>query len=98
MNKFVFAFFVGWVFMPAVAVAPRTKCPTGYVMQADKGSVIITDGTSCPTGYVAAGNANSCLVASTNGDCLMYAPMGQTFTDTTGSYEYTQSCPFTMQS
>ena len=36
----------------------------------------------------------SCLVANPDGVCVMYAPAGTTYTDTSGhSFEFTQACP-----
>lgn len=75
----------------ANAAAPATSCPTGYISIVED-AMIITDST-CPTGYTSAGTASSCLVTSPSGSCIMYAPTGMTFTDSTGSYEFTSACP-----
>ena len=75
----------------AFAAAPSTSCPTGYVTIEEE-YLIISDG-SCPSGYTSAGTADSCLISSPAGSCIMYAPTGVTYTDDSGSYEFTSACP-----
>ena len=73
------------------AAAPSTSCPSGYATIEEE-YLIISD-SSCPTGYTSAGTADSCLISSPAGSCIMYAPTGVTYTDDSGSYEFTSACP-----
>ena len=73
------------------AAAPSTSCPSGYVAVEEE-YLIISDG-SCPSGYTSVGTADSCLVTSPSGACIMYAPAGVSYTDESGTYEYTSACP-----
>ena len=73
------------------AIAPSTSCPSGYVAIEEE-YMTIADG-SCPTGYTSTGTADSCLVASPAGSCIMYAPANTQYTDESGTYEYTAACP-----
>ena len=75
----------------AFAAAPSTSCPSGYITVLEE-YMDIAD-SSCPTGYTSAGTATSCLVASPSGSCIMYAPTGVSYTDESGTYEYTSACP-----
>lgn len=74
----------------ANAAEPSTSCPAGYI-SVNEDVMTIAD-SACPSGYVSAGTATSCLVSS-SGNCIMYAPTGITYTDDTGSYEFTSACP-----
>ena len=65
------------------------ECPTGYI---SIDAPYITIATSCPSGTTAVGTAESCL-ATLNGNCIMYAPAGMSFTDDAGTYEFTDACP-----
>ena len=71
------------------AAAPDTSCPSGYTAI---DAPHITIATSCPSGYIAIGTAESCLVSNPSGNCIMYAPVGMSFTDEYGTYEYTEPC------
>ena len=73
------------------AAAPSTSCPAGYVAVVES-YMEIADST-CPSGYTSAGTADSCLISSPAGSCIMYAPTGVTYTDSSGSYEFTSACP-----
>ena len=73
----------------AYAAAPSTSCPSGFVAIDD---AYVTIATSCPSGTTAAGTAESCLVSSPAGDCIMYAPAGVSYTDDSGTYEFTDAC------
>lgn len=77
--------------MGAIAAAPSTSCPSGYATIEEE-YLIISDG-SCPSGYTSVGTADSCLVASPSGSCIMYVPTGVSYTDASGTYEYTSACP-----
>ena len=74
----------------AIAAEPSTSCPSGYVAVVEK-YMTIADG-SCPSGYKDAGTATSCLVSNPGGSCIMYAPANTTYSDSTGSYVFEQSC------
>ncbi len=88
MKKYLFLLLV----VPCVANAaePPTTCPTGF-RAVDETSMTIA--TSCASGTHSAGTADSCLVTSPNGTCIMYIPAGTPYTDDTGTYEYTEPCP-----
>ena len=73
----------------AYATAPSTSCPTGYIA-IDEPQITIA--TSCPSSTTAIGTAESCLVSNPAGDCIMYAPAGVSYTDDTGTYEFTDAC------
>ena len=74
----------------AFAAAPSTSCPSGYVAVVEDYMTIAN--SSCPSGYTSAGTATSCIVTSPGGSCIMYAPVGVSYTDSTGTYEYTSAC------
>ena len=73
----------------AYATAPSTSCPTGYIA-IDEPQITIA--TNCPSGTTAIGTAESCLVSNPAGDCIMYVPAGVSYTDDTGTYEFTDAC------
>jgi len=73
----------------AYAAAPSTSCPTGYIAIDEE---YITIATNCPSGTISIGTAESCLVSSPAGDCIMYAPAGVSYTDESGTYEFTDAC------
>ena len=75
----------------AFAAAPSTTCPAGYVAVVE--SYMEIADRACPIGYTYVGTANSCLISSPAGSCIMYAPTNTTYTDDTGSYEFTSACP-----
>ena len=79
-------------FAPVVARAavPSTSCPAGYIAIDEE---YITIATTCPSGTISVGTAESCLVASPSGSCIMYAPAGVSYTDSSGTYEFTDACP-----
>ncbi|MBQ3039885.1 MAG: hypothetical protein IJD41_05000 [Alphaproteobacteria bacterium] len=74
----------------AYATAPSTSCPSGYTAIDEPA---ITIATNCPSDTTAIGTAESCLVSNPAGDCIMYAPAGVSYTDSSGTYEYTEPCP-----
>lgn len=91
MKAFVFGLSL---FMPLACIAadPMTSCPAGYI-EIQEDAIVLSDSESCPAGYVSAGPADSCLVASPSGNCMMYAPAGVSFTDDGGTYQWTTMCP-----
>ena len=74
----------------AIAAAPSTSCPSGYVAVVEEHMDIAN--TSCPSGYTSAGTATSCIASNPGGSCIMYAPVGVSYTDATGTYEFEQAC------
>ena len=74
----------------AIAAEPSMSCPSGYVAGVEDYMDIAN--TSCPSGYTSAGTATSCIASSPGGSCIMYAPVGVSYTDATGTYEYTEAC------
>lgn len=75
----------------AHAAAPSTSCPTGYIaiMEPD----IVLAASSCPSGMIKVGTAESCLVTSPAGECMMFVPSGMSYTDVAGTYQYKDICP-----
>ena len=88
--KRIFIFVLAIAPIGAFAAAPSTSCPAGYVTVVEE-YMEIADST-CPSGYTSAGTADSCLVSSPSGSCIMYAPTGISYTDASGTYEYTAAC------
>lgn len=91
MKKIIFIL----LFLPlsAGADAPATTCPVGYITIASDNVTQIA--TTCPMGYIAVGTAKSCLSDDYIGGCYMYAPAGMSYTDDTGTYEFTDACVMT---
>lgn len=91
MKILYFMLFV--IFVPCVALGdePSTSCPTGFIA-INEPYITISD-SACPDGYTSTGTAMSCLVASPSGVCIMYVPSGVVYTDTTGTYQFTEICP-----
>ena len=79
------------IFILIMAIAPCASFASGYVAVVEE-YMDIAD-SSCPSGYTSAGTAASCLITSPTGSCIMYAPANTTYTDNTGTYEYTAACP-----
>lgn len=73
----------------ATAATPDTSCPSGYVAITEQQ---ITIATSCPSNTTPAGTAETCLATSPTGSCIMYIPANTSYTDDTGTYEYTEPC------
>ena len=89
--KRVIVLFLAITPIGAFAAAPSTSCPSGYATIEEE-YMTIADG-SCPTGYTAVGTADSCLISSPAGSCIMYAPANTQYTDESGTYEFEQACP-----
>ncbi len=84
---FLFCLYVA----PSFGAAPITSCPLGYIAIEEP---FMTIATSCPAGYISAGTADSCLVSGPSGVCIMYAPVGMSFTESAGhTYEFDDVCP-----
>ena len=73
------------------AAEPSTSCPSGYVAIEEE-YMDIADG-SCPSGYTSAGTADSCLISSPDGSCIMYAPANTEYSDDVGAYKFIVDCP-----
>ena len=89
--KRIFILFFAITPYASFAAAPSTSCPSGYVAVVEEYMTIAN--SSCPTGYTSAGTADSCLVSTPSGSCIMYAPANTQYTDESGTYEYTAACP-----
>lgn len=89
--KYLISVFVLAVFGAAYADAPSTSCPTGFIAVVEE-YMTLAD-TFCPAGYTSAGTATSCLVSAPSGSCMMYVPVGMSYNDGTGSYQYDKICP-----
>lgn len=76
---------------PGMAITPSTSCPSGYVTITEEYLDIASN--FCTSGYTSAGTATSCLASSPTGSCIMYAPAGTSYTDSSGTYEFEQACP-----
>ena len=74
----------------AFAAAPSTSCPSGYVAVVEDYMDIAN--SSCPSNYSSAGTATSCIASNPGGSCIMYAPVGVSYTDATGTYVFDQAC------
>ena len=73
------------------AAEPSTSCPSGYVAIEEE-YMDIADG-SCPSGYTSAGTADSCLISSPAGSCIMYAPANTEYSDDVGAYKFIVDSP-----
>lgn len=90
--KKIIAFVLAIAPFSAFAATPSTSCPAGYV--AIKETYITIADNSCPSGTTSVGTAYSCLTGtSPTGACIMYAPTGISYTDSSGTYEFTSACP-----
>ena len=74
----------------AFAAEPSTSCPSGYTAVVEEYMIIADD--ACSSGYTSAGTASSCIASNPGGSCIMYAPVGVSYTDATGTYEFEQAC------
>ncbi len=84
--------FFGILFTSAAyGAAPSVSCPAGYVA-VEEPYLTIANG-SCPSGTTSVGTAETCLVSSPAGSCMMYAPATTEYTDNNGNYEFTEICP-----
>ena len=77
----------------AMAAAPGTSCPSGYVA-INETAMIVADG-ACPTGYRSVGDAVSCLLPTPAGVCMMFAPADTAYSDDTGVWRFEDICPLT---
>lgn len=88
--KQLFVFIAAFWPVMVNAAEPSISCPSGYVAITEE-YITIAD-NSCPSGAISAGTADSCLVASPVGSCIMYAPANTEYADESGVYEYTAAC------
>ncbi|MBE6459540.1 MAG: hypothetical protein E7009_00970 [Alphaproteobacteria bacterium] len=77
--------------LPATATGPNTSCPSGYTTITEPPTITIA--TSCQSGTTSAGTITSCLDSNPSFVCYMFAPVGISFTDDSGTYEFTDVCP-----
>ena len=92
MNKLIISIFALCAPYAAIAAGPSLYCPSGYI-SVKASDIVITSNTRCPSDYpINIGTATSCLASNPGGSCIMYAPAGVSYTDATGTYEYTEAC------
>ena len=87
MKKLIFIFTVVGT---ANGAELMTSCPAGWV-PVTQDSITIAD--SCPSDYTSAGTVTSCIT-SQNSTCWLFAPTGVSFSDSTGTYEFTEVCEY----
>ncbi len=91
MKKYMFLFLM---LVPSVAIGASLEylvsCPTGYTMVNEP--YVSVGLNMC---VLSMGDAPSCLDKNPETVCFMYAPVGVSYTDTSGTYEYTEPCPLT---
>lgn len=87
-------FLIIYLIFPLQVIAEdfATTCPTGY-KKISEANMILSSATTCPSGYIAAGTADSCLIESPSGNCIMYIPAGVSYVGDVGIYEYQEPCP-----
>lgn len=72
-----------------------TECPSGYIAI---NLPYVSIAMQCPSGTVALGEEYlgvddvPCEYIGRNGICMMYMPAGNSYTDSVGTYEYTEPC------
>ena len=89
--KRIFILIMAIVPCASFAVEPSTSCPSGYVAVVEE-YMDIAD-SFCPSGYTSAGAADSCLISSPDGSCIMYAPANTEYSDDVGAYKFIVDCP-----
>lgn len=87
MKKLIFI--ISLTALPAIAGTPSTNCPAGYFAIQTQDLIA----TECPSGTADIGRINSCLSSNPSSECYMFAPVGMSFTDDSGTYEFTDVCP-----
>lgn len=66
------------------------QCPEGWIaIEVSAGVKLMSQSDTCD-GYIK--QASSCLSANPSGTCMMYAPVGVSYTDERGVYEFTDVC------
>ncbi len=82
--------------MYAIAAEPSILCPSGY-QQLTKSAITISD-DACPAGHTSVATARACdsvaLLVNKPQTCIMFAPANTNYSDRTGTYVYTESCPY----
>lgn len=71
------------------AATLAAACPDGWYAVEEP---YITIDTVCATGYEDFGVAESCEVTNPNSDCYLFAVAGVSYSDASGTFEYTESC------
>ena len=88
MKKLIFILcFIG----AAKAETLMESCPSGFIA-VNKPSVVIVN-ESCPSGYIATQNIESCI-KSTSGICGLFADVGTSFEDESGTYVFDEVCVY----
>ena len=86
MKKAIFIFLLCPI--GAVAETLSVTCPAGHIMVSDDATIAET----CPAGTINVGTVKSCLSEDASGGCYMYTSVGMSFSDDTGTLEYTDVC------
>lgn len=92
MRKFIM-FFILLLPFRADALELLTACPAGYKTIVEPNMIVAE--SSCPSGYVSVGTADSCLVSSPNGSCLLFAKANTEYEDDSGTFVFTSICEMT---
>jgi len=70
---------------------PSTSCPMGMLKIRQNYINLAT--TTCPAGTVKVGTIQNCQSIN-QGICALYIPANSTYSDSTGTYTYTDICPY----
>ena len=95
MKNVLMAVFIASYFMLCMDDGWAMSCPDGWY--AIDESYTSIDNT-CSTGYMDMGSAETCDVANPNSECYLFAPTGVSYSDNSGTYEYTEPCEFEEES
>ncbi len=76
------------------ASLPSTTCPDGYIAIEEPYATLATE---CSSGMIVLPNeylfTDEPCSYELKGICIMYAPVGVSYTDASGTYEFTEACP-----
>lgn len=72
-----------------------TSCPSGYTTLHEQ-TIYLTAGTSCPSGYAVSTTLGpACISGSSNlAACWLVSLTDTDYSDTSGTYQFTQPCPY----
>lgn len=94
MKKLFVFVFLGALSSGVCATELSTTCPSGYIAVIEDTFIIADDNNSCPAGYVVSGITTSCPALSPGaGTCFLYAEKNIDYTDTTGTFQFSDICP-----
>lgn len=92
MKKYVFLFALIFVGCGAYAAEPSTSCPTNYVKI--KKTYLYLYNDSCPSGYTEVSTTPVSCLSQSKGVCFMYAPSDTNYSDSVGTYQFTEPCVY----